>query len=57
MATIGTLAASFRPVYLEAFPKEHIERVTIDAKADGSFHMNVFPKNITSQKISAGRDS
>jgi beta-galactosidase/beta-glucuronidase len=27
----------FRPVYLEALPKEHIERVAINAKADGSF--------------------
>lgn len=27
----------FRPVYLEALPVDHIERVQIDAKADGSF--------------------
>lgn len=27
----------FRPVYLEALPKEHISQVAIDAKADGSF--------------------
>ena len=27
----------FRPVYLEALPQEHIQRVSIDAKADGSF--------------------
>lgn len=26
----------FRPVYLEAVPQKHIERVAIDAKADGS---------------------
>ncbi|RKD12849.1 glycoside hydrolase [Pelobium manganitolerans] len=31
----------FRPVYLEATPKEHIEWTSIDAKADGSFAMNV----------------
>jgi hypothetical protein len=36
----------FRPVYLEAFPQEHIERVAIVAKADGSFSMDVFPKNL-----------
>ena len=36
----------FRPVYLEAFPAEHIERVAIDAKADGTFAMDVFPKNL-----------
>lgn len=40
----------FRPVYLESFPKEHIERVAIDAKHDGSFSMNVYVKNISSEK-------
>jgi hypothetical protein len=35
----------FRPVYLEAYPKEHIEYTAIDAKADGSFSMNVHLKN------------
>lgn len=37
----------FRPVYLEIVPATFIDRVAIDAKADGSFAMNVFPKNIT----------
>ena len=32
----------FRPVYLEAFPVQHIDRVAIDAKADGTFYMDVF---------------
>lgn len=32
----------FRPVYLEALPAEHIDRVAIDAKADGSFTAEVF---------------
>ncbi len=36
----------YRPVYLEAYPVEHIERVAIDAKADGSFAMDVFPANL-----------
>lgn len=27
----------FRPVYLEAFPKQHISHVAVDGKADGSF--------------------
>ena len=31
----------FRPVYLEALPKEHIEHVAIDAKANGIFSANV----------------
>ena len=32
----------FRPVYLEALPLQYIDRVAIDAKADGSFYMDVF---------------
>jgi len=32
----------FRPVYLEAVPTQHIERVAINARADGTFAMNVF---------------
>ena len=40
----------FRPVYLEAVPKEHIDHVSIDAKADGSFAMNVFLENISAAK-------
>ncbi|WP_374166623.1 glycoside hydrolase family 2 TIM barrel-domain containing protein [Arcticibacter sp. MXS-1] len=37
----------FRPVYLEAYPKEHIEWTAIDARADGTFRMNVHLKNQT----------
>jgi len=36
----------FRPVYLEAVPQSFIERVAINAKADGSFSMETFPVNI-----------
>ena len=45
----------FRPVYLEAFPVQRIERVAIDARADGSFCMDVYTggtgkaKTITAQ--------
>ena len=35
----------FRPVYLEAVPQQFIDHVSIDAKADGSFRMNVFNVN------------
>ena len=38
----------FRPVYLEILPQQFIENVAIDAKADGAFLMNVYPKQITS---------
>lgn len=39
----------FRPVWLEALPVNHIERVAIDANADGTFKSRVFIKgqNIT----------
>ncbi|MDP4289683.1 MAG: glycoside hydrolase family 2 TIM barrel-domain containing protein [Bacteroidota bacterium] len=32
----------YRPVYLAAYPEEFIDRVAIDAKADGAFNMDVF---------------
>ena len=32
----------FRPVWLEALPAGHIERVAIDARCDGDFSMDVF---------------
>ncbi|MBK7133084.1 MAG: glycoside hydrolase family 2 [Bacteroidales bacterium] len=34
----------FRPVYLKAVPTQFIDRVAIDAKADGSFYMDVYTK-------------
>ena len=37
----------FRPVYLEAVPPQFIQRVAIDARADGSFAMDVFPDGVT----------
>ena len=36
----------FRPVFLEAKPRTHIERIALDAKADGSFQMDVYLSNI-----------
>ncbi len=41
----------FRPVYLEAFPDEHISRVAVDAKADGSFSMDVFTQNLKGDRL------
>jgi len=40
----------FRPVYLEAYPEEFIKRTAIVAKADGSFTIDVFPKNLLSKR-------
>ncbi|MEO6454923.1 MAG: glycoside hydrolase family 2 TIM barrel-domain containing protein, partial [Ginsengibacter sp.] len=41
-----TLGGIYRPVYLEVVPETFIDRVAIDAKADGSFLINVFAMNI-----------
>jgi hypothetical protein len=35
----------YRPVYLEIVPNTFIDRIAIDAKADGSFKMDVYPAN------------
>ena len=44
----------FRPVYLEVFPKQHIEGTAINATASGSFKANVYLGNIISaNKLSA----
>ena len=37
----------FRPVFLEAMPRQYIDYVGIDAKADGSFALQVWPKGLT----------
>ena len=37
----------FRPVYLEARPPQHVDRVAIDARADGTFSMDVFTAGVT----------
>ncbi|NWJ51372.1 MAG: glycoside hydrolase family 2 [Bacteroidetes bacterium] len=38
----------FRPVYLEMKPATHIDRIAIDARADGSFSADLFLSNIPS---------
>ena len=40
----------FRPVFLEAYPKEYIDRVAIAASADGTFKMDVFPVVLSGKK-------
>ena len=42
-----TFGGIYRPVYLEGYPSESIDRVAIDARADGSFKLNAFLKGIT----------
>ncbi|MEO0797140.1 MAG: glycoside hydrolase family 2 TIM barrel-domain containing protein [Verrucomicrobiota bacterium] len=34
----------YRPVYLEILPREFVNRVAIDARADGNFRMDIFPQ-------------
>ena len=41
-----TFGGIFRPVYLEAKPNEHIGRIALDAKADGSIKIDVFLQGI-----------
>lgn len=36
----------YRPVYLRILPESFIERVAIDAKANGKFNMDVFAENL-----------
>ncbi|MCX6308190.1 MAG: glycoside hydrolase family 2, partial [Bacteroidia bacterium] len=41
----------FRPVYLEALPVTNINRVAIDAKADGRFSMDVFLDGVQKKAV------
>lgn len=41
----------YRPVYLSISPKEHIERVAIDAQADGTLKSNVYLSSKKAQKL------
>lgn len=44
----------FRPVYLEALPPQHIERVAVDASGNGDFLMEVFTKGASSNASVSG---
>ncbi|RNL54754.1 glycoside hydrolase family 2 [Pedobacter jejuensis] len=35
----------FRPVYLKILPKAHVDRIAIDAKANGSFNLDAYTEN------------
>ena len=41
----------FRPVFLEVVPETFIDRVAVDAKANGDFGMQVFSKNTTKNQL------
>ncbi|TAK97243.1 MAG: glycoside hydrolase family 2 [Verrucomicrobia bacterium] len=46
LADYWVFGGIFRPVYLEAVPAQYIERVAIDARADGDFKMDVFLRSV-----------
>jgi len=50
LADYWVFGGIFRPVYIEAVPKEYIDYIAIDARADGSFAMQAFVKGIASNK-------
>lgn len=41
----------FRPVFLEALPATHINRIAVDAKADGSFKANVYTQGTAADEV------
>lgn len=47
LADYWVFAGIYRPVYLEAVPRQFIERLAVDAEATGSFALNVFLNGIT----------
>jgi hypothetical protein len=47
LADYWVFGGIYRPVYLEVVPQQFIERVAIDARADGNFAMEVFLNGIT----------
>lgn len=47
LADYWVFGGIYRPVYLEVVPQQFIERVAIDARADGSFAMDVFLNGMT----------
>jgi beta-galactosidase/beta-glucuronidase len=46
LADYWVFGGIFRPVFLEVMPKQYIDYVGIDAKADGKFAMQVWPKGL-----------
>lgn len=47
LADYWVFGGIYRPVYLEVAPQQFIERVAIDARADGSFALDVFVNGVT----------
>lgn len=45
----------YRPVYLEVVPETYIDRTAVNAKADGSFSLDVYAKNLKEGDIIEGQ--
>lgn len=43
----------YRPVYMQALPKQHIERVAVDAKVDGSMQFDLYTQGLTTNATSS----
>ncbi len=41
----------FRPVYLEITPDIFVDRVAVNAKADGSFELDLYPQNLRGDEV------
>jgi hypothetical protein len=46
MSDFWVFGGIYRPVYVEILPEEYIDWTAIDARADGSFMMNVYPIHV-----------
>lgn len=44
LADFWIFGGIFRPVYLEAYPKQHLSQVSVDARADGTFSLEAVPE-------------
>ncbi|HEX7848029.1 MAG TPA: glycoside hydrolase family 2 TIM barrel-domain containing protein, partial [Chitinophagaceae bacterium] len=51
LADYWVFGGIFRPVFLEATPKQYIDYVGIDAKADGRFAMQVWTKGLAQNAV------
>jgi hypothetical protein len=54
-ADYWTFGGIFRPVYLEARPRAHIERIAVDAKVDGQIAVNTFLSGVSRASTIAAR--
>lgn len=54
-ADYWTFGGIFRPVYLEARPRAHIERIAVDAKADGQIAVHTFLSGVSNASTVVAR--